>query len=88
MRSFSGLYTGFCPNTEKYGPEKAPYLDMFHAVDSLIVLIKCSRYRVEDTKIVTFDVIRLYGSICHEFGIKALDYFLTMYQEDLRPRFK
>ena len=34
-----GLYTeiygvSFSPNTEKYGPEKNPYLDTFHAVIS------------------------------------------------------
>ena len=30
---FSGLYfPAFSPNTGKYGPEKYPYLDTFHAV--------------------------------------------------------
>ena len=30
---FSGLYFPvFSPNTGKYGPEKTPYLDTFHAV--------------------------------------------------------
>ena len=30
---FSGLYFPvFSPNTGKYGPEKYPYLDTFHAV--------------------------------------------------------
>ena len=33
IRSFSGLYFPvFSPNTGKYGPEKTPYLDTFHAV--------------------------------------------------------
>ena len=32
-RVFSGPYFPvFSPNTGKYGPEKAPYLDTFHAV--------------------------------------------------------
>ena len=31
---FSGLYFYvFSPNTEKYGPEKMPYLDTFHTVN-------------------------------------------------------
>ena len=31
---FSGRYFPvFSPNTGKYGPEKNPYLDIFHAVD-------------------------------------------------------
>ena len=34
MRSFSGPYFPvFSANTEKYGPEKTPYLDTFHAVN-------------------------------------------------------
>ena len=34
---FSGPYfPEFSPNTRKYGPEKAPYLDTFHAVDYFI----------------------------------------------------
>ena len=35
----------------------------------------------------TFDVIRLYTSIPHEFDFETIDYFLTKYQEDLHPRF-
>ena len=32
---FSGLYFPvFRPNIGKYGPEKTPYLDTFHAVNS------------------------------------------------------
>ena len=38
---YSSLYSSvFSPNTGKYGPEKTPYLDTFHAVkvimDSLL----------------------------------------------------
>ena len=29
---FGPYFPVFCPNTEKYGPEKALYLDTFHAV--------------------------------------------------------
>ena len=39
MWSFSGLYFPvFIPNMAKYGPEKTPYLDIFHAVNVLILL--------------------------------------------------
>ena len=42
----------------------------------------------KDTEIVTFDLISLYTSISHEFGLEAIDYFLTKCQEDLHPRFR
>ena len=45
---------------------------------------KCPRDVDEDTEIVTFDVISLYTSIPHEFGLEAIDYFL----EDLHLRFR
>ena len=35
-----------------------------------------------------FDIISLYTSILHQFGLEAIDYFLTKYQEDLHPRFR
>ena len=54
--------------------------------ESLDFLIKCQGNVDEDTEIVTFDVISLYTSIFHEFGLEALDYFLTTYQEDLDSR--
>ena len=56
--------------------------------DSLDFLIKCPRDVDEDSGIATFDVISLYTSIPHEFGLEAVDYFLIKYQEDLHPRFK
>ena len=37
---------------------------------------------------MTLHVFSLYKTIPHEFGLEALDYFLTKYQEDLHPRFK
>ena len=43
---------------------------------------------VENTEIVVLDVISLYTSIPHEFGLEAIDYFLTKYQENLHPRFR
>ena len=56
--------------------------------DSLDFLIKCPRYVDEDTEIFTFDVISLYTSIPHKFGLETINYFLTKYQEDLHSRFK
>ena len=32
---FGQYFPVFCPNAEKYGPEKTPYLDTFHAVFGL-----------------------------------------------------
>ena len=40
-----------------------------------------------DTTIVTFDVTSLYTSIPHEYGLKALGYFLTTFKEVMNPRF-
>ena len=51
-------------------------------------LDKCPSDVDEDTEIVTFDVISLYTSIPHEFGLETIDYFLTKYPEDLHPRFR
>ena len=56
--------------------------------DSLEFLIKCPRDVDEDTEIVTFNVNTLQLSIPQKFGLEAMDYFLTKYQEDLHPRFK
>ena len=53
-----------------------------------LVWIFCPRDLDEDIEIVTFDEIILYTSIPHEFGLEALDYFLTKYQEDVHPRFR
>ena len=56
--------------------------------DSLNFLNKYPRDVDEDTEINTFDLISLYISICHKFGLEAIYYFLTKYQEDLHPRFR
>ena len=34
------------------------------------------------------NIISFYTTISHEFGLEAIDYFLTKTQEDLHPRFK
>ena len=51
--------------------------------DSLDFLNKCPRNVDEDTEIVTLDVISLYTIIPHEFGLEAINYFFTKYQEEL-----
>lgn len=43
--------------------------------NSLDFLIKCPRDVDEDTGIITFEVIRLYTSIPHNFGLEAQDNF-------------
>ena len=45
--------------------------------DSLDFLNKCPREVDENTEIVTFNVISLYTCIPHEFGLEAIDCFLT-----------
>ena len=54
-RIFSGLYFSlFSPNTGKYGPEKIPYLDTFHAVVLMIsVILGGPMINVNDFKLET-----------------------------------
>ena len=40
------FWSVFSPNTGKYGPEKAPYLDTFHAVKTSIF----AKYKKKTTK--------------------------------------
>ena len=47
---------------------------IFHSLD---FLNQCPKDVDEDTEIVTFHVISLYISIPHEFGLEAIDHFLT-----------
>ena len=67
-----------------------PFLKHIKSVicDSLHFVNKCPRKVDEDTEIVTFDVVNLYARILHEFGHKAIDYFLSKYEEDLHSRFR
>ena len=46
IRSF--FWSVFSPNTEKYGPEKTPYLDNFHAVIYSVTRLQI-RFRRRDT---------------------------------------
>ena len=51
---------------------------------SLDFLIKCQGNVDEDTEIVTFDVISLYTSIFHEFGLGRFTLFFDYVSEGLR----
>ena len=50
--------------------------------------LKLRPIRDEETEIVTLDVVSSHTSISHEFSLETLEYFLSIYQEDLYPRFK
>ena len=52
--------------------------------ESLDFLIKCQGNVDEDTEIVTFDVISLYTSISHEFGLGRFTLFFDYVSERLR----
>ena len=54
--------------------------------DSADFLKKCPRKVDPDTKIVTFDVTNLYSSILNK-SLKASEYFLTNFKEEMNPRF-
>ena len=55
--------------------------------DSVDFLNKFPREVGPNTEIVTFDVTTLYISISHEYGPKALGYFLTIFKEEMNLRF-
>ena len=55
--------------------------------DSVDFLNKSPREVDPVTEIVTFDVASLYTSIPHEYGLKALGYFLSTFEEEMDPRF-
>ena len=39
LLKFKETLRGKCPNTGKYGPEKTPYVDTFHAVKLYFIII-------------------------------------------------
>ena len=51
--------------------------------DSVDFLNKCLREEDPDTEIVAFDVTSLRTSIPHEYGLKALGYFLATFKEEM-----
>ena len=54
--------------------------------DDFDFLKKCKRNIIENSKLVSFDVTRLYTSIPHELGLKAIEYWLDKYPELIHSR--
>ena len=54
-----------------------------------IELLKtCKPTVTDDTVLLTFDVCSLYSIIPHEFGLRAIEYFVPNYRQSINPRFK
>ena len=54
----------FSPNTGKYGPEKTPYLDTFHAVLlSNIQIVLC--ISLAEIKSIVKEKLLVFDSFCH-----------------------
>ena len=58
IRRFTPLISVFSPNAGKYGPEKTPYFDTFHAVE---ILVKWSSKMINVDIWARFDYIRTNG---------------------------
>ena len=56
--------------------------------DNIEYLKTCKRNVTDDTVLVTFDVCSLYTNIPHEFGLKAIEYFVSYYRQSINPRLK
>ena len=53
-----------------------------------IEFLKTGKRNVTDnTVLVTFDVCSLYTNIPHEFGLRAIEYFVSNYRQSINPRF-
>ena len=48
---------------------------------------KCSRKNNDTTTLVTFDVKSLYTSIPHNYGLKAISFWIEKYPDSLQSRF-
>ena len=84
VQIWSYFWSVFSPNTGKYGPEKTPYLDNFHAVNMAIVLklgihnphhkMVPSAYTILFADILTFpdNMVLLFVSMT---GVKAIATF-------------
>ena len=55
--------------------------------DNIEFLKTCKRNVTDDTVLVTFDVCSLYTNIPHEFGLRATEYFVSNYRQNINPRF-
>ena len=56
--------------------------------DSYDFLKKLPTSVPDDSELATFDIVGLYSNICHDLGIKAIDYWLTKYPESIPDRIK
>ena len=55
--------------------------------DNIELLKTCKRNVTDDTVLVTFDVYSLYTNIPHEFGLRAIEYFISNCRQSVNPRF-
>ena len=55
--------------------------------DNIEFLKTCKRNVTDDTVLVTFDVCSLYTNIPHEFGLRAIEYFVSNNRQSINPRF-
>ena len=51
--------------------------------DNIEFLKTCKRNVTDDTVLVTFDVCSLYTNISHEFGLRAIEYFVSYYRQSI-----
>ena len=55
--------------------------------DNTELMKTCKRSVTDDTVMVTFDVCSLYTNIRHEFGLRAIEYFVSNYRRSINPKF-
>ena len=55
--------------------------------DNIEFLKTCKGNVTDDTVLVTFNVCSLYTNIPHEFGLRAIEYFVSNYRQSINPRF-
>ena len=55
--------------------------------DNKEFLKTCKRKVTNDTVLLTFDVCSLYTNTSHEFGLRAIECFVSYYRQSINPRF-
>ena len=55
--------------------------------DNIEFLKTCKRNVTDDTDLVTVDVCSLNTNIPHDFGLRAIEYFVFYYRQSINPRF-
>ena len=58
-----------------------------HIKDNISFLKECSRENNENTTLLTCDIISLYTNIPHEYGLKALEFWVEKHPESINERF-